>query len=577
MNKTILFFGAFCFFILFRTSVVIAQSLAVGTPVIEDYYRRAQLLGNLDSSVSFTIRPLFPAAAFGKENIYDPEKDFNTNNILSYSTISKSVDGKSMIQLLPIIWQQQYNTHNPYGWNDGAMIPAAGYESLFSPGIFLKYKFLSVRLQPEFVYAQNKNFDGFTQAGNDAKAWQAWYSLYNEIDLPERFGTTPYSKLLPGQSSIRITFDPVSFGLSTENLWWGPGVQSALVMSNTATGFPHLTLNTTRPVKTPIGSFEAQLISGRLVGSGYSPLVPGQPGNYDSLYEPKLNDWRYLNAGVISWQPKWVPGLFLGATRAFDAYHSIMGHGIGDYLPVLLPFFKVNNYDANTGIDTQEAAGRDEVASVFGRWLWTDANAEIYFEYGKEDFNWDLRDLLLDPEHSRAYILGFKKLIKINDHPDENVEVGIEETQTAKPADDVEERNSTPSWYANPFVRSGFTNNGEVLGAGIGPGSTLESLDVNWFKGLDKFGLRIQRYEHNADLYYDLVSAGEVRRHWVDYSVALDRDWTWNHFIFSATLLYVRELNYEWEFQDNPNLFYFSQPTFDVSNFKLSFSAVYRF
>lgn len=34
-----------------------AQSIPVGTPALDDYYRRLQLLGQTDSSASFTSRP----------------------------------------------------------------------------------------------------------------------------------------------------------------------------------------------------------------------------------------------------------------------------------------------------------------------------------------------------------------------------------------------------------------------------------------------------------------------------------------------------------------------------------------
>ena len=38
---------------------VFSQTLPVGLPVLEDTYRREQLLGKTDSLISFTIRPLF--------------------------------------------------------------------------------------------------------------------------------------------------------------------------------------------------------------------------------------------------------------------------------------------------------------------------------------------------------------------------------------------------------------------------------------------------------------------------------------------------------------------------------------
>jgi len=70
MKKLYLFAGILVS-ALFSVTTNFAQSLPVGIPVIEDAYRREQLLGKVDSSVSFTIRPLFPAAMFKKTNIFD--------------------------------------------------------------------------------------------------------------------------------------------------------------------------------------------------------------------------------------------------------------------------------------------------------------------------------------------------------------------------------------------------------------------------------------------------------------------------------------------------------------------------
>ncbi|WP_404877454.1 capsule assembly Wzi family protein, partial [Klebsiella pneumoniae] len=57
----------------------------------------------------------------------------------------------------------------------------------------------------------------------------------------------------------------LSVGISSENLWWGPGIYNSLLMSNNAPGFWHLTFNSRKPLKTPIGDFEWQLIGGKLV------------------------------------------------------------------------------------------------------------------------------------------------------------------------------------------------------------------------------------------------------------------------------------------------------------------------
>src|SRR5690606_2772284 len=178
----------------------IAQSLPVGTPVLEDSYRRAQLLGKLDSSISFSVRPLHKNALL-KSGTDGNDQAFAQNNLYS------SPSGLN-IEVLPIMWQHQITTGFPYGWNDGSMIPNVGYQTQFSAGIYAEYKFLSIQLRPEFVYDQNRYYLGFD--GKTKPSWQAWYEFYNNIDMPEHFGEGGYTKLFAGQSSIRFNYKALS-------------------------------------------------------------------------------------------------------------------------------------------------------------------------------------------------------------------------------------------------------------------------------------------------------------------------------------------------------------------------------
>jgi len=52
---------------------VYAQSLPVGFPLLEEFYRRAQLLGEIDSSVSFAARPFFPSEVINSSSRFHPD------------------------------------------------------------------------------------------------------------------------------------------------------------------------------------------------------------------------------------------------------------------------------------------------------------------------------------------------------------------------------------------------------------------------------------------------------------------------------------------------------------------------
>src|SRR6185312_15318549 len=160
MRKTFYILSFISAFTFFLKNTVKAQSLPVGTPALEDYYRRQQLLGKLDSSVSFTVRPLFPTSAFKVHDPFDPDTSLKSDN-WSYMGPVSFGNGAGKFQVLPLSLVQQFNSHNPYGWNDGPMIPAKGYQTMATGGIFLKYGPLSVQLMPQFVYAANPSFNGF--------------------------------------------------------------------------------------------------------------------------------------------------------------------------------------------------------------------------------------------------------------------------------------------------------------------------------------------------------------------------------------------------------------------------------
>jgi len=278
----------------------------VGTPILEDTYRRGQLLGQVDSTISFTVRPIFPVTSLQTNNVFDPIHTLDAERVMKFDGRAEYWKNRIVFQLLPVTLQLQYNSDHPAGFNDGAMIPARGFQNMFSAGFFAKIGPLSIQLRPEYVYAANKEFQQFYKERSD-QIWYQYSELYNFIDLPERFGDKPYNRLFWGQSSVRLTFNPISVGLSNENLWWGPGMRNSLLMSNTAAGFRHITLNTVRPIKTVIGSFEGQMIAGRLENSGILPPDTNRTYLGHKLYIPKRDEWRYINAAVLTYHPKWVP------------------------------------------------------------------------------------------------------------------------------------------------------------------------------------------------------------------------------------------------------------------------------
>lgn len=563
--RTIKFIFVFLLLLSFQ-EWAFAQTLPVGTPALEDYFRRAQLLGRADSSVSFMIRPIYPKLSFKQDGFYPDSLnrgyDFlNLNTKTNYT----SKNGKLKASILPFGVQTQFNSHHPYGWNDGAMIPAKGLQALVSGGLFVEYGMFSLQFKPEIDLATNDKFDNFYSETYPVIVAR-YYDFYNNIDLPVRFGNSEVSKAYWGQSSLRFNYKALSVGLSTENLWWGPGMRNSLLMSNSAPGFKHFTINTQEPVKTPIGSFEGQIIAGRLESSGYGVLEPEREFFSDPLFVAKPHDWRYLSGLAVTWQPKWVPGLFLGLTRSSQLYSNDLSK-FGDYLPF---FSTTGGQNADEPVEK-----RDSRSSMFFRWLWPEEHAEIYFEYGNNNNTGDLRNQILESSRRRAYIFGLRKMLPFNAGRNESLLISVEATQMqmTNPTD----IRDAQSWYVSKAVRHGYTNRGEVLGAGIGPGGNLQSLDVSWISGLKRLGIQLERYVHNNDFYfYAYEDSLDPRRHWTDLSIAANGEWNYKNFIFNAKLMAVKSLNYQWYLLQNPG-----DPIWvngrDVVNVQLQAGINYRF
>lgn len=564
MRKRIFFFSESSLIILlcFLSLNLIGQTVIVGDQFSEDFIRRMQVIGKVKPSSSLMIRPnhFLDSIVFEDsiiKNDFDVLYNWRTN-----TTKKVFFNNKISFGLLPISVIQQYNTKNPYGWNDGAMIPARGYQTLVSPGFFARAGIFSIQFKPEIIWAQNKSFEMFPSTHLD-NVWANYYYFLNRIDNPEKFGSNSYSRVLTGQSSIRLNFKSVSIGFSTENLWWGPGKRNSLLMSNNAPGFKHLTLNTTRPIKSRIGNFEFQIIAGKLSSSGILPPEINRQYNGQALYTAKPDDWRYINAAVLTWQPRWIKGLFLGISRAYYLYRNDMGKSFVDYIPVVGSIFKSNAI----GEDIKK---RDQLAAFFFRWVLPNDKAEFYFEYGRNDFSLNLRDILMSPEHSQAYILGFKKLVELADKS--YLQFATEFTHTAMPYSiNLREQEG---WYRHYQVRDGYTNNGQVIGAGIGPGSNSQMISLNYYKGLSGLGIRFERLVHDNDFFYQtFIDSRNARKFWTDYETNITGNIKYKNLILQGDISLIKSFNYQWGNLQNNVIDNFNE--FNRINFQFKLAVKY--
>lgn len=522
---------------IFPLEGVWSQSIPAGSPVFEEALRRKQLLGELDSSISFHVRPLKPAF-FTDKKIFRDLSFFRTGREEGIINRKKQ---ETFYTILPLRNTLAINTGRPYGWGNNLMIPNVGVQNYTSGGISFQHQFFQIQFQPELVWAQNKAYSGFPDNHNQTVNRHR-FLFWNIGDSPERFGDGFYARLGMGQSKVSVHAGSFELGLGTENIWWGPGQFNGLIFSNNAQGFPHLTLNTTRPAKTFLGSFEGQLIIGQLKDSGY----PGSqhPALNERYFREFSGGWRYLNGVTLSYQPKWVPGLFVGGSRTFHSYNSLRGKTFADWFPI---FNGVVKTSAGLDLVGESDRGRDQQIAVYTRYLLDQAKAEVYFEYGRRDHAYTWKEFLLNPEHARAYLMGFSKLFALPKR-DAFLQVRGEMTQQQESINRIIRYTggAGATWHTHSNAR-GFAHKGQALGVGNGLGSNVQTLEIAYVEELDKLGIVLERVANHEDFYYRAFGEDGERNPWVDLSVGFLLDYQWDRFLLSSRLQLINGKNYQWQ------------------------------
>ncbi len=503
-----------------------SQTVPSGFPNLEEFGRRKQLVQYDRLRQSFLLRPISVRDVFPKVVI----SSYDESGFSWY--------------LYPILNTSRISNNRPYGWSDYGLIPNPGVQTYLSSGINVKWKFINLDFRPELTIAQNSGFYTGLEEMTDSQIKDKFF-LWNWGDFPERFGNGWYFQPWWGQSKLTFQLGAFELGAATQNIWWGPGQFNALTFSNNAQGFPHLTFNTTRPAKTFLGSFEGQLLLGRLENSGFAPSQ-NQDLN-DRFFNPFSGDWRYLNAITFSWNPKWVKGFYFGFSRTFQQYNANRGKGFYDWLPIFEPFQKRTFFDNGNSVDF-DANGRDQTITLFGRLVVPKTKSELYFEYGRRDHAFTWREFILNPEHARAFIFGFNQLFDVPELA-KTIQIRSEITHQQESVNRYIRYGGISgglSWNTHNPAR-GFVNYGQPLGVGIGTGSNIQMIEVSLVDGVNKKGIFFERLANNQDFYYKALLQFTERKPWVDLSLGFLYDKQFNNLLLSSKLQLIHARNYQWQ------------------------------
>ncbi|HVF39211.1 MAG TPA: capsule assembly Wzi family protein [Gemmatimonadaceae bacterium] len=383
------------------------------------------------------------------------------------------------------------NSELPFGQNDGALWAGKGANVRALAGFTASFGPVRLVAIPEFVYSSNNRLSIDPTNPALTKPVPASRSRFSSpfnvfpysLDMPWRFGDQSINRIHGGQSSLTVTAGPIQVGAATENEWWGPAIRNAIVMSDNAPGFPHAFLRTSGPVNTILGRLDARLIVGGLHES-------------DFFNDSTADDVRSLSAIALTWKQSASSGLTLGFTRS--VYAPVDGYG--DVAGSTFNAFRgVGHPNARAVSDSTMEPGPDQIVSLFARWALPRYGLESYVEWGRADFPISPRDLFAQPNHSRGFTAGFQWVRAMTP--------GVSRIRFQGELTNVEQSTTyrfrpIGSFYTSRAVLQGYTNEGQLIGAGLGPGSSGGWLAGDYFRGGWQFGLSLGRTRFNNDAFF---------------------------------------------------------------------------
>jgi hypothetical protein len=489
--------------------------------------------------------------------IVDSNKNIESSFFIRSTQQFQSIQSRQYLKKSNKIIQNFYigydhvnNRLLPQNWNDGNMYPARGWQERYTFGIQLKLGIIDLNIQPEWLKVQNipqHYYPGNPEDGNFMPKY--FGSVANVIDNFRQFGNKKIDTFSMGQSRIGLKLGPVSFGYSNQNNWWGPGVRSSLVFTNNAAGFKHLYLNTNKPIKSFIGNFEFSAITGLLDTNWYEdPDLPLMRSIWTGGIAKKNLDQRKIDAVTINWRPRWISNLFLGYAYSRQYYKN-----------------QLNSYGQTYSFFSKDFS-KVELGSLMFRFLLPKDHSEFYGELGipnKAPWPWKY----FEKSPKTGFVFGVTKIANFKSNKSYlRLNVEMTQLQLYNPKDIFYPGwafvGGLPnSWYTSDIIKQGYTNQGQILGASVGPGSNSQTINLSYHYKFNHIGLMIERISQNNDFFSVVYYSGKLgqtlegtgqlwgyyNKYWVDINSKIYAQiMPIKNFLISASLMQTDAMNYRW-------------------------------
>lgn len=457
---------------------------------------------------------------------YNPAiiNSYATDSTLSWDLWEGKFDisnkGTDYIEILNPYAKIGFSSAFPDSYNDGAVWEGKGFNSSLNFGFTGRKGMLSFTFAPVVFFAQNKDF---YIADSPFSKNEFSYPFERKIDWVIRYGDKSLSQFSLGQSEIRLHYKKVSLGVSTQSMIWGPARVAPIVMSNNASGIPHVDIGTSKPIDTKWGKFEMNVFWGLMDESDF----------FDS---DESNDQRYLTGTTIGFQPKFVEGLSLGLNRVL--YRDMFD---GDFKPIDI-FAALWGNISNPNLPNDDY---DQMMSLTVAWKFKEYGFETFLEFARNDYPGTIVDFFENPDRTRAVTMGFVKSFDLNNG---NIfRIVFEHTKLNKVKLSAI-ASGHQQYYVHTEVENGYANNGQLMGAYIGPGSNANHFKFQLYSPKGKLAFRVDRVRYNDDYFIDNFTGQPDEKNDASFLLGVDYLRFIKNFSLEASINRTNRKN--WYYQD---------------------------
>lgn len=384
-------------------------------------------------------------------------------------------------------WFSSWNSHIPRGGNDGVLWQGRGVNTAVSGGVAAAFGPLHVRFEPVITWSANRPFELMPYSTGAASLYS--YPL-RQHDYVQRFGDEPYHQIDFGDSFAEVRLGAIGLGGGHARYWFGPATVHPMLLGYNAPGYWHGRIGTWRPMRTLLGHLEMAYTFGILENSDY--YLPNS-----------ADDRRSVNQLVLSYSPGFIKGLSIGMQRVYFDFYTESVRDLFLYNKIFNPFRKESLADSE---DMSQYFDRDnQIVTIFARWVFSEQGFEVYGEFGRNDHSFDLRDIILQPDHARAWQLGFIKthLFSSGRLLAVNLELSQLEDMRSSIArgGPIPRRATSIPWYTHSTNPA--THRGQILGSPAGTGSNVQLIRVDLFDTPGRIAVSLAREVYNNSLVHN--------------------------------------------------------------------------